>query len=84
MTKLEPLLQSLGAPFVGNVFKRLPLNGGVEQWESFYKTPASDEVSSLYNAPCCVYIRIPRTSPWRFVCWIDFLNITYVLDYKTS
>ena len=63
MTKLEPLLQSLGAPFVGKVVHRLPVNGGVEQWESFYDTHAKDEVSSLYDAPCCVYIRIPRTSP---------------------
>ena len=62
ITKLEPLLKSLGAPFVGNVFSRIPRDGGVEEWESFYKTRASAEVSSLYKALCCVYIRIPRTS----------------------
>ena len=63
MTKLEPLLQSLDAPFVGKVFHRLKLNSGVDEWMSFYDTPAGDEVSSLYDAPCRVYIRIPRTSP---------------------
>ena len=46
MTKLEPLLQSLGAPFVGGVFRRLPRTNGLNQWISFYNSPTSDEVSS--------------------------------------
>ena len=33
ITKLEPLLESLGEPFVANVFSRLPRDGGVEEWE---------------------------------------------------
>jgi hypothetical protein len=48
ITKLEPLLESLGAPFLSKVFKRLPRDGGVELWQSFYDTAASDEVSSRY------------------------------------